>query len=493
MRASGVLMHISSLPSDFGIGTLGKYAYEFVDRLKESSQTYWQILPLCPTSFGASPYQSFSTFAGNPFFIDLDILCEQGYLAKEDYQNINWSDSDTMVDYERLEEKRNEVFGLVYKNFLKRVPSAFYAFCQKKAWWLDDFALFMAIKDSFGGVSFEKWDSDIKKRQKSVLEQYKQKLKNEVIYYKMLQFFFFEQWGKLKKYANENGIKIIGDLPIYVALDSADVWSNPKQFYLDKNFSPVEVAGCPPDGFSPTGQLWGNPLYNWKNMKLDGYSWWLNRMRESLEMCDIVRIDHFRGFDSYYCIPAGDKTAENGKWRKGPGMDFFNTLQQTLGEMPLIAEDLGFLTDSVIKLLKDSGYPGMKVLQFAFNPGDDNVYLPHNHIKNCVVYTGTHDNNTINGWVKEQNDYNLSYVKSYINYNENKPFHWAFMGAALASVADTAIVTMQDILGLDEQARMNTPSTLGGNWAWRAKKEDLKEENFRILKEYTHLYYRNSK
>ena len=493
MRASGVLMHISSLPSDFGIGTFGKYAYEFVASLKQSSQTYWQILPLCPVSFGASPYQSFSTFAGNPYFIDLDILCEQGFLEKSDYENINWSDDETKVDYERLEKLRFEVFQKVYKNFLKRIPTAFYAFCEKKAWWLDDFALFMAIKDEFGGVSFENWDNDIRKRKKNALEFYRQKLKNEVVYYKMLQFFFFEQWGKLKTYANQNGIKIIGDLPIYVALDSADVWSNPKQFFLDKNYCPVEVAGCPPDGFSPTGQLWGNPLYNWKYMKQDGYNWWLNRMRESLEMCDVVRIDHFRGFDTYYCIPYGDKTAENGKWRQGPGMDFFNTLQQTLGEMPLIAEDLGFLTESVIKLLKDSGFPGMKVLQFAFNPGEDNFYLPHNHKKNCVVYTGTHDNNTIEGWNKEQNDYTLSYAKKYLKHNDNMSFYQTLMAAALSSVADTAILTMQDILGLDERARMNIPSTLGGNWQWRAKKQDLDEKNFSFLKEYTNLYYRNGK
>lgn len=491
MRTSGVLMHISSLPNDYGIGTMGKYAYKFIDLLSEAKQTYWQILPLCPTSFGDSPYQSFSTFAGNPYFIDLEILEEQGLLAKEDYKDINWGNDNKSVDYALIYQKRHEVLKKVKKNFFENVPSDYYSFCKESESWLNDYALFMAIKDSYNGISFTKWDDDIKKRNAESIKYYQEKYSNEVDYYKMLQYLFYQQWFKLKKYANDKGIKIIGDVPIYVALDSADVWADRKQFLVDENMQPTEVAGCPPDGFSADGQLWGNPLYNWSYMKETGYDWWKRRMQAALKTYDVVRIDHFRGFDSYYCIEFGQTSAKIGHWEKGPGMDLFNSLNQQLGKMPIIAEDLGFLTDSVKQLLADSTYPGMKVLQFAFDSREESDYLPHNYIRNCVVYTGTHDNDTILGWEKTSNPRDVEFARRYLHSEE--PLNYAMIRSAFASVSDTAIATMQDLLSLGSEARMNVPSTVGTNWKWRATKEDLCSDNFKFLKEITKLYGRENK
>ena len=489
MRASGVLMHISSLPGSTGIGTFGENAYKFVDLLKKANQTYWQILPLVPTSYGDSPYQSFSTFAGNPYFIDLETLSKQCLLKKSDYEKEDWGDQKLSVDYAKIYENRKKVFKIVQKNFFERVPEEYNDFCEKNAFWLDDFALFMAIKDEFLGKSFSSWDKDIRMRQSHALQKYQQKCKTSIDYYKMLQFLFFEQWHKLKAYANEKGIKIIGDLPIYVAADSADVWSNPEQFMLDEELQPVEVAGCPPDAFSEDGQLWGNPLYNWDLMKKDNYSWWVRRLKECLKLYDVVRIDHFRGFDSYFCIKAGSKTAKNGVWREGPKMDLFRTIKEKLGETAIIAEDLGFLTPSVKKLLKQSKFPGMKVLQFAFDSREESDYLPHNYIKNCIVYTGTHDNDTILGWQKSANRKDISFARKYLNAKRGT-LVWPMIISALSSVADTAIITMQDILELGSDARMNIPSTVGENWKWRCKQEDLCEENFNKLGYLTKLYAR---
>lgn len=491
MRTSGVLMHISSLPGKFGIGTFGKNAYSFVDYLKESGQTYWQILPLCPTSYGDSPYQSFSTFAGNPYFIDFDILNEQGLLSKEDYMNIEWCDDETKVDYGRLYTKRAKVFETLQKNFFNSPLEDYNEFCENNAFWLDDFALFMAVKDEFNGKEFSKWDDDIRLRKPKALQKYKEKCSDRISYYKMLQFLFFEQWKKLKAYANENGIKIIGDLPIYVAADSADVWASPKQFMLDEDLKPVEVAGCPPDAFSKDGQLWGNPIYNWDYMKDDGYSWWILRLKEALKIYDVIRIDHFRAFDSYYCIKAGSQTAKIGIWREGPKMDLFKQLKLHLGKLPLIAEDLGFLTPSVRKLLKQSKFPGMKVLQFAFDSREESDYLPHNYINNCVVYTGTHDNDTVLGWQKNSKRADVRFAKRYMNCKRD--LNWAMIATAMASVAETAIVTMQDIIGLGSEARMNIPSTVGENWKWRATAEQINEENCQKLLYYTKLYSRERK
>ena len=489
MRASGVLMHISSLPGNTGIGTFGENAYKFVDLLEKANQTYWQILPLMPTSYGDSPYQSFSTFAGNPYFIDLETLAKQGLLKKSDYEGLNWGECKTSVDYAKIYENRKKVFKIVQKNFFEREPEEYNDFCEKNAFWLDDFALFMAIKDEFSGKAFSQWDKNIRVREANALQKYQQKCKTSIDYYKMLQFLFFEQWQKLKGYANEKGIKIIGDLPIYVAADSADVWSNPKQFMLDDDLQPIEVAGCPPDAFSEDGQLWGNPLYNWDLMKKDNYSWWVMRLKESLKLYDVVRIDHFRGFDSYFCIKAGSKTAKDGVWREGPKMDLFRTIKEQLGKTSIIAEDLGFLTPSVKRLLKQSKFPGMKVLQFAFDSREESDYLPHNYIKNCVVYTGTHDNDTILGWQKTANKKDISFARKYLNAKRGS-LVWPMITSALSSVADTAIITMQDILELGSSSRMNIPSTVGENWKWRCKQDDLCEENFNKLGCLTKLYSR---
>lgn len=488
-RASGVLMHISSLVSNSGIGTLGKEAYLFVDFLKKSGQSYWQILPICPTSFGDSPYQSFSTFAGNPYFIDLDILENEGYLKKEDYKNICWETEKDEVDYSLLYENRNKVFLKLQQNFKDKVPHDFSLFCSKNAYWLEDYALFMSIKDEFSGKEYTAWDEDIKKREENALIKWKNKCKERIEYYKILQYFFFKQWFALKKYANDNGIKIIGDLPIYVAADSADVWANPKNFVLNRDLTPKLVAGCPPDSFSKEGQLWGNPVYNWRYMKFNRYSWWLQRLKASLKIYDVIRIDHFRGFEGYYTIKNGSKNACNGKWKKGPSFSFWKFVKNRLGDIPIIAEDLGFLTNGVRRMLKLSGFPGMKVLQFAFSGDMENEYLPHNYKNNCVVYTGTHDNDTLLGWVNTLNKSELEFAKKYLQCSESE-IGEKMMLAAMSSVADLCILTMQDLIGLASSARMNTPSTVGENWKWRMLEEQKDIKTAEKLLNYTTIYDR---
>ena len=488
-RSNGVLMHISSLPGNTGIGTLGKPAYDFVDFLKKSSQTYWQILPICPTSYGDSPYQSFSTFAGNPYFIDFELLVGQGFLQKKDYENISWGSDETQVDYGLLYEQRHKLFSIIQKNFEKNTPADFESFCKENAFWLDNYSLFMAIKDAHNGVSFLEWEKEIINREEQSLKKWTEKCSDRINYYKILQYLFFAQWNNLKKYANDNGIKIIGDIPIYVAADSADVWSNPEQFMLDENHIPTEVAGCPPDGFSADGQLWGNPVYNWDYMKKDNYSWWKKRLEMSLKNFDVLRIDHFRGFDSYYCIPFGDTTAKNGVWKKGPGTALFEEIKKCYGELPIIAEDLGFLTDSVRQMLKDVGYPGMKVLQFAFDSRENSDYLPHSYSKNSVVYTGTHDNDTVIGWTSSAPAEDYSNAKKYLRTND-KNFPTEMMLAAIESVSNTCILCMQDLIGLDGSARMNTPSTVGNNWKWRATQNQITENISEFLSYYTKLYNR---
>ena len=488
-RSNGVLMHISSLPGNTGIGTLGKPAYDFVDFLKKSSQTYWQILPICPTSYGDSPYQSFSTFAGNPYFIDFELLVGQDFLQKKDYENISWGSDETQVDYGLLYEQRHKLFSIIQKNFEKNTPADFESFCKENAFWLDNYSLFMAIKDAHNGVSFLEWEKEIINREEQSLKKWTEKCSDRINYYKILQYLFFAQWNNLKKYANDNGIKIIGDIPIYVAADSADVWSSPEQFMLDENHVPIEVAGCPPDGFSADGQLWGNPVYNWDYMKKDNYSWWKKRLEMSLKNFDVLRIDHFRGFDSYYCIPFGDTTAKNGVWKKGPGTALFEEIKKCYGELPIIAEDLGFLTDSVRQMLKDVGYPGMKVLQFAFDSRENSDYLPHSYSKNSVVYTGTHDNDTILGWTSSAPAEDYSNAKKYLRTND-KNFPTEMMLAAIESVSNTCILCMQDLIGLDGSARMNTPSTVGNNWKWRATQNQITENISEFLSYYTKLYNR---
>jgi 4-alpha-glucanotransferase len=490
MRSSGVLMHISSLPSPYGIGTMGKEARKFVDFLVKSGQKYWQILPVCPTSYGDSPYQSFSSFAGNPYFIDLDILCKDKLLKKSECNSYPWGDDPSAVDYAVMYRSRYALLRRAYKRFFENEPEDFEPFCKKEEDWLDDYALFMALKDANGGVEWAKWDEKLKVRNSKALDKARDEYADDILFYKMLQYLFFKQWRDLKKYVNDNGIEIIGDTPIYVAADSADVWANPKQFYLDEKLDPIDVAGCPPDAFSDDGQLWGNPLFRWDVMKEDGYSWWTKRIAAMAKLYDIVRIDHFRGFDSYYAIPAGEKTARNGEWRQGPGMDLFNVLNEKLGKLPIIVEDLGFLTPSVHKLVEDSGFPGMKVIQFAFDSREGSNYLPHTYPEHCVVYTGTHDNDTSLGWTKTAPKESVKFAKEYLNLTKEEGYNWGMMRGAWSSVGELAIVPMQDLIGCGSKARMNTPSTLGGNWEWRATADQITGKLAKRLYRYMQMYGR---
>lgn len=505
-RLSGVLFHISSLPGSTGIGTFGKSAYDFVDFLSKSKQSYWQVLPLGPTGFGDSPYQSFSTFAGNPYFIDFEILTKEGFLDESDWKEIDWGDDDEKVDFGKIYVGRKKVFEKLQENFERKMPADFASFCEKNNYWLSDYALFMAIKDANGGSAFSTWSDDIRLRKPDAIQRYSEKEAKRIQYYKILQYFFQKQWAALKSYANKKNIEIIGDIPIYVSPDSSDVWSNPKLFDLDKNLKPREVSGCPPDAFTADGQLWGNPVYDWRYSKRTNYKWWKSRMKKAMETYDIVRIDHFRGFDSYYCIPFGAVNARNGVWRKGPGMSLFRALKKKFRNLPVIAEDLGYLTDSVRKLLSDSTFPGMKILQFAFPISFDgeNEYLPYNYPKNSVVYTGTHDNDTIFGWLEflkksEDGEKTLLQLDDYFDIDaENADIKEISIRNLMLreiekSASNTAIICMQDLLGLGSEARMNAPSTCGSNWQWRATKEQLSELSTEFLAKCVEIYGRERK
>ena len=492
MRKNGILMHISSLASPYGIGTLGKEARAFVDFLKESGQTFWQLLPICPTSYGDSPYQSYSTFAGNPYFIDLDMLSEEGLLHKEEYKNIDWESTPDQVNYGVLYAKRYPLLHKAAERFLKNPPKTFATFTEEQKNWLDDFALFMTLKDIHQGAPWWEWRKELRNCDKEALNTVKKEHQKTILFWKATQYLFFEQWKALKAYANEKGIEIIGDLPIYVSLDSVDVWSSPKLFQLDENKVPKEVAGCPPDGFSADGQLWGNPLYDWDYMEKDDYKWWVNRIDYLCQIYDVLRIDHFRGFEAYYAIPYGNTTAKGGCWKQGPGMKLFDAVAKSIGKKRIIAEDLGFLTDGVRKLLSDSGFPGMKVLEFAFDSRDENSinYLPHNFIKNCVAYTGTHDNEPVMGWVETAAESDVTYAKDYLRLSKEEGYHWGMLRALFATVADTTIVQAQDILGLGSESRMNAPSTVGKNWKWRAVPGAFTKELAQTLYELMKLYSR---
>ncbi len=479
-RAAGVLMPITSLPTRCGIGTIGKDAYTFANFLKGAGQKYWQILPVGPTSYGDSPYQSFSTFAGNPYMIDLDTLCEEGLIAANDYKNINWGDNPEYIDYEKIYNNRFAVLRIAFKNFKKKSPEreeeqkAFKAWCNKakNKTWLDNYSLYMAVKTHFDNKSWTEWeDEGIRLRKEESVKEYKKMLKNDISFWKFVQFKFYQQWDKFRAYVNGLGIQIIGDMPIYVAMDSADTWANPEVFWLDKDRQPVCVAGCPPDYFSATGQLWGNPIYDWKYLKKTGYKWWFERIKAASELFDITRIDHFRAFDTYWAIPFPAENAVGGSWKEGPGIEFFELMKKELGDLPIIAEDLGTLTPGVIQLLKDSGYPGMKVLEFAFDSDEENDYLPHTYTENCVVYSGTHDNDTLIGWASTAKKECVDFAREYCNMKSDEPFNWGIIRTAYESVGDTVIIQMQDFLGLGAEARLNTPSTLGGNWEWRIKKD----------------------
>ncbi len=492
MRKSGILMPVASLPSSYGIGCFSKEAYEFIDRLKEAGQAYWQILPLGPTGYGDSPYQSFSTFAGNPYFIDPEDLIDRGYVSKAVCDSFDFGEDEEYIDYAKIYISRFRLLKEAHKNSNIAQDADFQAFVKKNAYWLDDYALYMAVKDSFDNVCWVEWDEDIKLRRPEAMEYYRNKYANEIEFYQFQQYLFQVQWEKLKAYANKSGVKIVGDIPIYVAFDSSDAWANPELFQFDEECNPIAVAGCPPDAFSATGQLWGNPLYRWDYHKETGYAWWMQRLASCYERYDVVRIDHFRGFDEYYAIPFGEATAENGTWQQGPGYDIFRVMKETLGEKEVIAEDLGFLTPSVIELVEQSGYPGMKILQFAFDSREESDYLPHNYTRNCVVYTGTHDNDTILGWYHTLQGEDKEFCKQYLNLAkcEADELHWEFIRAAMASVAYLAVIPMQDYLGIGSEGRINFPSTLGNNWKWRMRKGDFTKELAAQIRQMTKVYSR---
>lgn len=494
-RASGILIHITSLPEAEGIGTFGKSAYEFVDFLKEADQKYWQILPIGPTGYGHSPYQAFSAFAGNPYLIDLRNLVDEKLLSEKTYTDICDSSNDSKsVDFEKIVPKKMAALREAYESAKqsKSVMKAMDEFQKENASWLEDYSLFMAIKISKNEASWQEWEEPLKRREIGVIQNYKDTLEDEINYWAFLQYIFYKQWTALKQYANAQGIKIIGDIPIYVAGDSSDTWSHPELFKLSEDGTPITVAGCPPDAFTEDGQLWGNPIYDWDTLAQTGYDWWIQRIEQNAVLYDVIRIDHFRGFESFWEVPYGEQTAKNGKWTKGPGIALFNAIQKKLGAVDIIAEDLGFMTDEVIALRDGTGYPGMNILQFAFDPKGDSEYLPHNQIHNSVVYTGTHDNDTIVGWMeKEENKDALNFAKRYLRLTKKESYHWGFIRGVWASPANTAIVPMQDILGLDNSARMNIPSTVGGiNWRWRMEKEDTCESLSMKLKKITKLYGR---
>lgn len=490
MRASGVLLPVSSLPSKYGIGSFSKEAFEFVDQLKRGGQKYWQILPLGPTGYGDSPYQSFSTFAGNPFYIDLEALIQEGLLTEQECDSVDFTGHPSYVEYEKIYRGK---FGVLRQAFERYVPDKDYEdFVKENAFWLEDYGLYMAIKNSLDGVSWGEWEDSLKRRVPEVLEQKRRELEEEVRFVCFQQYEFTKQWAKLKKYANDQGVRIIGDIPIYVAFDSADAWANPQLFQFDDECNPIGVAGCPPDAFSATGQLWGNPLYDWDYHKETGYAWWIQRLRYCFKRYDVVRVDHFRGFDEYYAIPYGHETAQYGKWEKGPGIELFQAVKRELGEVEIIAEDLGYLTESVLKLVRDTGYPGMKVLQFAFDSREESDYLPHNYNHNCVVYTGTHDNNTILGWLDEMSPHDRDFALRYMN-NYHTPHHempWDFIRLAMSSVADLAVTPIQEFLCLGGEARINKPSTLGYNWKWRLTPGQITHEVVDRMYQMTRLYGR---
>ena len=490
MRESGILMHITSLPSPYGVGTMGKQAYEFVDFLKKAGQSYWQLLPLTPTGYGDSPYQSCSTFAGNHYLIDLDMLVEEGLLEKSEIEHINWGSDPCRADFGSLYNNRLNVLRKAYARF--RGGEGFDAFCRENSSWLPDFALFMALKDSKQGKPWYQWESELKRRDPDAIWQARQSLKEQIRFYCFVQYLFDKQWTALRAYAHANGIRIIGDVPIYVPLDSADVWSNPELFELDEQLDPIAVAGCPPDSFNEDGQLWGNPLYRWDLHDQEGYGWWIRRMAAAGTRYDVVRIDHFRGFESYWAVPYGDPTARGGKWIKGPGMRFVNAMRKGLPQVEMIAEDLGFMTQEVKDLRDASGYPGMKVLEFAFDSREPSDYLPHTYTQNTVCYTGTHDNLTMRQWFDTAEKAAVDYAIEYMNLSEKEGLVWGVIRTAMASVSDTCVVPMQDYLDLGAEARMNFPGTQGShNWTWRAKtgyiSDALAEKILRLTKLYGRL------
>ena len=527
-RECGILLPVSGLPSRYGIGAFSREAYRFVDRLAEAGQQYWQILPLGPTGYGDSPYQSFSAFAGNPYFIDLDQLAGEKLLARAECKRADFGGDERDIDYGKLYENRFPLLRKAYERWKmqqgaerqepgkretaqkepgqqepeRQKPGQQPPVQQKAAAQPEpgdslpaetrEYCFYMAVKNRFGGKSWDLWDEDIRLRRPEAVARYREELSDEIRFYEFQQLKFQEQWQKLKAYANSRGIRIIGDLPIYVAPDGADSWSHPELFQFDAQGRPLAVAGCPPDAFSATGQLWGNPLYRWDYHRETGYAWWLERLEYSFRMYDVVRIDHFRGFDEYYSVPCGEKTAENGHWEKGPGLEFFEVVKERLGRLDLIAEDLGFLTPSVLRLLEDTGLPGMKVLEFAFDGTGSSPYLPHRYRENCVVYTGTHDNRTLQGWYRTLDPAGKKFALSYLGntWTPASEIHWDYIRLALRSVARLAVIPFQDYLGLGDEARINEPSTIGKNWRWRMDRKAFTPQLARRCRQLAEWYGR---
>lgn len=491
MRQSGILLPISSLPSPYGIGSFGKAAYEFIDFLKEAGQSCWQMLPINPTGYGDSPYQALSTFAGNPYFIDLDLLKEAGLLLAEEIEECDWGADAARVDYGCLYQQRLKLLRKAFERFHKEENQQYLHFVEENKWWLEEYALFMALKEEQGQAPWTSWEDRIRLRQPEALKKAKERLRNEIEFLNFLQFTFYEQWNRLRNYAKEKEILLIGDVPIYVPMDSADVWAAPEHFQLDENRMPYVIAGCPPDAFSATGQRWGNPIYDWEQMEQDGFSWWIARLRMAARFFDTVRIDHFRGIESYWAIPAKEETAIHGKWVKGPGKKLIEAIKKNLPKAHFIAEDLGFLTPEVINLQKESGFPGMKVLQFAFDSREAGNYMPYTYTKNTVCYTGTHDNETLVQWQKTIKKEDLKLALDYLRLQEEEKLPWEMICCGMASVSDLFLVQMQDLLELGEEARMNKPSSLNGqNWTWRVTKNQITSALAEKLCRVTRLYGR---
>ncbi|MBE6947393.1 MAG: 4-alpha-glucanotransferase [Ruminococcaceae bacterium] len=489
MRESGVLMHITSLPGPYGIGTMGKQAFSFLDFLQEAGQHNWQILPLTPTGFGDSPYQSCSTYAGNHYLIDLPVLVEEGLLKYEEIDALDWGENRERVDFGLQYRNRLAVLRLAFSRFQQ--DACFHSFCRDNEGWLPDFALYMALKEKNGGIPWYEWDDGVKLRQPEAIAAAEEELKDQICFFCFVQFQFFKQWSALREYAHGKDVRIIGDVPIYVPYDSVDVWSNPKLFQLNEDMTPTSVAGCPPDAFSEDGQLWGNPLYRWEEMQAEDYRWWIDRLAAAGKLYDVVRLDHFRGFEAYWSVPFGDETARNGQWQKGPGLDFVNAVKKSLPHISIIAEDLGFLTQEVLDLRDESGFPGMKVLEFAFDSREPSAYLPHRYSENSVCYIGTHDNMTMRQWLETAPKDAVAYATEYMALNAQEGMVWGTIRTAMSSVSKLCIIQMQDLLNLGAEGRMNFPGTLSGdNWTWRVT-DDYAEGNLpQRLYNVTKLYGR---
>ncbi len=491
-RSSGILMPMSSLPSRYGIGTMGKCAYEFVDFLKAAGQKYWQLLPLGPTSYGDSPYSSFSTFAGNPYYIDLDMLIADGLLKRGELRGLEWGEDAARVDYGRIYEHRFKVLRRAFERGREREREreSVAEFRRENAW-VENYALYMAVKASFGMASWQEWtDEGIRMHRESAVREYGERLRDDVDFYVFLQYLFYRQWDALREYAHKNGVQFIGDIPIYVALDSADVWSDPQFFQLDENNVPVEVAGVPPDAFTADGQLWGNPLYDWGRMAADGYGWWIRRIAGAKRLYDVIRIDHFRGFDSYWAVPNGDDTAKNGVWRPGPGMGLVGVLTSWFSDLRFIAEDLGYVTPGVRRLLADSGLPGMKILEFAFDAHGESDYLPHRCERNSVCYMGTHDNDTALGWLAGTEKDDRRFAERYMHITPDEGWCWGMIRTGMSTASDLFVMQMQDVLELGADCRMNVPGKAYGNWRWRMLPGAADKKLAGKLREYTETYRR---